>query len=165
VVYLHARYADGFLFSGTGVNPAIAALSIGDDPLTKFGNQTQLVDLSGQATTRAPDCTANVGVEYNVSMRNGGLRLNEHANYTPRHVINNPSIWCALIGTNTCAGVPEDRRNYHRFTEDGFVLLSACVQYTLPDRHAYVRVFGNNLTDHRYRVHNTAGRYCPWQSR
>ena len=64
----------------------------------------------------------------------------------------------------TCAGISADVQGQQRFREDGYVLASATATWTAPNGNLYVQVYGNNLTDVRYRQHYTGtanGTYAP----
>jgi iron complex outermembrane recepter protein len=162
--WLHARYGDNFIFTGTGVNPAAPGLTSYADPLLNLTNAAQVQDLSGLQMPRAPDFTANLGIDYNVPMGEGGLRFAGNVKYTTRYVLSNPSIWCqatpvvfgGVTNTYNCAGIPADRLREERYVEGAHALLSASVTWTDPTDHYYARVWGTNLTDHRYRLHWSA---------
>jgi outer membrane receptor protein involved in Fe transport len=47
---------------------------------------------------------------------------------------------------------PPDLREKERFRQDAYALLSARVTWTSSSEHFYVQVYGNNLTDHVYRL-------------
>src|SRR5262249_55053318 len=87
----------------------------------------------------------------------GGLRLAVNAKYTDSYVVTNPSVWGPLVA-------PEFQRQ-QRFREGKYALLQASVTWTDPTDHYYVRVWGNNLTAHRDRMHhtgnNSGGTYSP----
>lgn len=161
--WLHARYGDNFIFSGVGVANAGPgggiSLARNADPLKTYLNITQDQNLSGLAMSRAPDFTGTFGVDYNIPYKDGGLRVAANLRYTSRYVLTNPSVW----GANP--GVPIERQREQRFTQPGFALLGASVTWTEPSGHFYGRVWGNNLTDHRYRLHytgsSTYGTYSP----
>lgn len=165
--YLHARFGRGFLLDTVGVNPALAVLNVDSDPLKAARNVAQLQNLSGLQMSRAPDFAGNLGVDYNVPNGEGGLRLAANARYTDSYVVTNPAVWCDPSAPNgaICAGVPADRQRKQRFREGSYVLLNASVTWTEPGGHYFVRVWGNNLTDHKYRLHYTGnanwGTYSP----
>jgi iron complex outermembrane recepter protein len=182
--YLHARYKKGFFFSGTGVNPAGAGFNTNDDPLKVFPNIGLEMDLSGKQLSRAPDFSGYLGFDYLIPNGDGGIRIAANAKYTDSYVVTNPSIWggepaAALIARRNAAGnqnlAPNnnalfagtpfaDRANEQRARQGSFVLLNASVQWTDPLDHYYVRVWGNNLLDKKYRVHYNplaGGTYAP----
>jgi iron complex outermembrane recepter protein len=165
--YLHARYGKGFIFTGLAVNPAVAGVNMNSDPLKTYVNVNQNQDLSGMQMSRAPDLTATLGMDYLIPQGDGGLRLAANLKYTDSYVATNPSIWCDPEASNgaICAGIPADRQRQQRFRQGSYVLLNASVTWTDPSDSYYVRVWGNNITDHRYRLHYTGnatwGSYSP----
>ncbi len=167
--WLHARYGKNFFFTGTGVATAGpgggVGINVNDDPLKSLLNVSQLQNLSGQQMSRAPNFSASAGVEYLIPQGEGGIRLSLNGKYTSRYVVTNPSIWCEPTAANgNCAGIPADRQREQRFTEGAFVLLNASVTWTDPTDHYLVRLWGTNLTDHRYRLHysgTATGTYGP----
>jgi len=172
--WLHARYGDGFIFqSGVGVNPAAPGINASADPLKTYLNTNQVQDLSGLQMSRAPDFAANLGADYHIPNGEGGLRFSANVKYSGRYVVTNPSIWCqsapvVFNGTTSsynCSGVPSDRAREQRFTEGAFALLSGSITWTHPSGSYYLRIWGTNLTDHRYRLHYTGnagnGTYAP----
>jgi iron complex outermembrane receptor protein len=165
VAYLHGRYGAFPNAGGTGVNPSTTGLVVSTDPLLNYVNQSQTQDWTGIEMARAPKLTANLGIEYNVPKGEGGFKFNAHASYTSSYVATNPSIWCQPLASNgNCAGIPADVQRMQRFRQPGFALLSASVTWTEPAGRIYVQVYGNNLTDQRYKQHYTgtvAGTYYP----
>jgi iron complex outermembrane receptor protein len=161
--WLHARYGDGFIFTGTGVGTT-PGINTNSDPLLTLVNAAQVQDLSGLQMARAPNFTANLGMDYNVPMGEGGLRFSANVKYTTSYVLSNPSIWCqgtpvtfaGVTNTYNCSAVPADRLREQRYVEDGYALVSASITWTDPTDHYYARVWGTNLTDHRYRLHWSA---------
>jgi iron complex outermembrane recepter protein len=159
-LWLHARYGDNTFYTGTGVNPATRGINTNSDPLKTYVNVTQIAqDISGLQLSRAPNFSANLGVDYLVPMGEGGVRFAVNAKYTDSYVVTNPSIW------GTAAGVPADRQRKQRFREGKYALLNASITWTDSTDNLFVRLWGNNLTDHRYRLHyaGTAsfGTYSP----
>ncbi len=190
--WLHARYGDGFLFDGLSVNPSAVGSNTNSDPLKTFLNVSGLTsDLSGKQMSRAPDFAAYAGFDYLIPMGDGGLRFAGNLKYTDDYVVSNPSIYggwvanptviscstpnapriCydpAKVGNNQAilAGTPyTDRADEQRFIQKGYVLLSGSITYTDPSDTYYVRLWGTNLTDKRYRLHYNgtanAGSYAP----
>lgn len=187
--YLHARYSDNFFFTGSGVNPALAGFNTNADPLKVFQNVTLEQDLSGQQTSRAPDFTAYAGFDYLIPNGDGGIRISANAKYTDSYVVTNPSVWGGESGASLAArriaannpnlapnnnaifdaagaaGTPFlDRANQQRARQGSFVLINASVTWTDPTDHYFVRAWGNNLLDEKYRIHYnplSAGTYSP----
>jgi len=155
--WLHARYGDNFLFDGVGVNPASPGINVNKNPLKTYQNVTQVQDLSGLQMSRAPNFSANMGIDYLVPDGDGGLRMALNGNYTDSYVVTNPSIWGPLVA-------PESQSK-QRFREGRHLLVSASVTWSDPSNHYFARLWGNNLTDHRYRLHYTGtssfGTYSP----
>lgn len=158
-LYLHARYGDGFIFGGLGVNPAAAGLNVNTDPLRTFVNVNQNQDLSGLPMSRSPEFSGNLGMDYNIPRGDGGLRFSANLKYTSSYVLRNPSIWCqatpvtlaGVTSTYNCAGIPAGRLREQRFVENGYALINASITWTDPSDHYYVRIWGTNLTNHIYR--------------
>jgi iron complex outermembrane receptor protein len=175
--WLHARYGKGFQFNFTGVdctpnpppnNPAGGiGINTNSDLLKTCLNVTQLQNLSGLPMARSPNFSANLGFTYDIPMGEGGFRFAGNMYYTSKYVVTNPSVWCtptAGVATADCGLVPADRQREQRFVQGSYVLLSGSVQYTLPNGHVYVRVWGNNLNNKKYRLHYTGtsfGSYSP----
>lgn len=155
--YLHARYGDGFLYSGVGVNPAVTAFTSSGNPLKTYVNVAQVQDLSGLQMARAPSLTAQFGLTYAVPRDAGGLTFAANIKYTSSYVVTNPSVWGPLA--------PVAGQRKQRFREGEYALLSASVTWTDPTGQYYGRLWGTNLTDHRYRLHYTGnaswGTYSP----
>lgn len=184
--WLHARYGDNFLFSGSGVNPA-AGFNTNDDPLKTlintgqasgpFAGRTVTQDLSGMQMSRAPNFSAFVGFDYLIPDGDGGIRIAANAKYTDSYVVTNPSIWggdptySPLVPGDTVdnfeqlRGTPyESRSEQQRARQGKYVLINASVTWTDPTDHYYVRVWGNNLGDVKYRTHYNplaSGTYSP----
>ncbi len=159
-LWLHARYGDNTFFTGVGVNPAVAGINANADALKTFANVTQIAqNISGLQLSRAPNFSANLGLDYLIPNGDGGLRFAAALKYTDSYVVTNPSVW------GNATGVPVDRQRQQRFREGAYALVNASVTWTDPSDHYYVRVWGNNLTDHRYRLHysgtGTFGSYSP----
>ena len=169
--WLHARYGDGFVLTGTGVNPAAPAFNINEDPLKTFQNISVAQDLSGMQMSRSPDFSGFLGFDYLIPMGDGGVRFATNVKYTTSYVVTNPSLWGGepltafnqrlLADPNALpdneavlAGTPYvDRANDQRARQGAFALVSASITWTDPTDHHYVRAWGNNLTDVKYRTH------------
>ncbi len=190
--WLHARYGDGFVWIGNGVNPAQPGFNTNSDPLKTFqigaaANVAQ--DVSGMQMARAPDFTGFLGFEYNIPRGEGGLRFTANVKYTSSYVPTDITLWggetlasynarkaidpTAMPVNNAppaVAGQPAttpvgflggtpyaNRASEQRARQSGYALVNASVTWTDPTNHYYVRVWGNNLTDVRYRAHYRAG--------
>jgi iron complex outermembrane receptor protein len=183
--WLDAKYGDGFFISGTGVNPAGVGFNVNSDPLKVFPNVTVTQNLSGLQMSRAPDFTGFVGFDYNIPNGEGGLRFSANLKYTTSYVVTNPSIWGgdrtynARIGdadpsnngppVNTevftgTAFAGSARASEQRARQGAYALVNASVTWTHSSGSYYVRVWGNNLGDVKYRTHYnplSAGTYSP----
>jgi iron complex outermembrane receptor protein len=175
--WLHARYGDGFVFSGASVNPAVTGFNSNSDGIKMLGNRTLDQDLSGLQMSRAPDFTGFLGFDYLVPKGDGGLRFSANVKYTSSYVVTNPSIWggdtrtlvqragAPVDNSLSLAGTPyASRSNEQRARQSGYAMVNASVTWTDPSDHYYVRVWGNNLTDQKYRTHYNplgSGTYAP----
>lgn len=156
VAWLHARFGNFPNATGVGVNPALLGVNANSDPLRTALNIGQTQDWSGLDMARSPDWTANLGLEYTIPAKDGGLRMSSNISYTSSYVITNPSVWGPLAGA---------RAREQRFRQKGFTLISAQATWTEPSGHFYVQVYGNNLTNKKYKLHFTGtasfGSYSP----
>ena len=175
--WLHARYGDGFVFTGSGVNPAGTGYNTNSDPLKVFPNVTVSQDLSGLQMSRAPNWAAFGGFDYTVPTSSGEFLLAANAKYTSSYVVTNPSVWGGdptydgsdpnVLPDNTVLleGTPYvGSASKQRARQSGYVLLSASVTWTDPSDHFYVRLWGTNLTNQTYRIHKNpifTGTYQP----
>lgn len=167
--WLHARYGDDAFIDGTGVNPLAPSLpNRTGDPLKNLVNVTQQrQNLEGLQLSRAPDFSAFLGFDYLAEVQEGSLRIAANVKYTDSYVVTNPSVWCdpgARTNSANCGLIPADRQRQQRFREGAYALVNASVTWTDPSDHYYVRFWGNNLTDHQYRLHYTGtanGTYSP----
>jgi len=163
--WLHARYGDNFIFDGIGVNPAVSGTNTNSDPLKVFLNASRRMDLSGKQMSRAPDLAAYAGFDYLIPMGDGGLRFAANVKYTDDYVVSNPSIYGGWILTaanatqvfpnsTSLAGTSvANRAGEQRFTQKGYTLINSSVTWTDPSDTYYVRLWGNNLTDKKYKMH------------
>lgn len=185
--WLDAKYGDGFVINAQGVclNTAncpggqlsTAGFNTNADPLRVFTNKALDQDLSGLQMARAPEFTGFIGFDYLVPNGEGGLRFAANLKYTTSYVVTNAAIWggdprsaaarnfAPPDNSLALAGTPfAGRTNEQRNRQEGFALLNASVTWTDPTDSYYVRVWGNNLTDVKYRVHytnNANGSYAP----
>lgn len=174
--YLHARYGDNFIFVGTGVNPNGVGYNVSSDPLKVAPNVSSVnQNLSGLQMARAPDFTGFVGFDYNIPKGEGGLRLAANLKYTTSYVVTNPSVWGGetaasfnakralnpnYLPDNTAilAGTPYvNRASQERARQNAYALVNASITWTDPTGHQYIRVWGNNLTNVRYKTHYSPG--------
>jgi iron complex outermembrane receptor protein len=175
--WLHARYGNNFFFTGSGVNPLGTGFLPNADPLKVFPNATLSQDLSGLQMARAPDFSGFLGFDFNIPNGDGGLRFSANVKYSASYVVTNPSVWGGDATYNarivdadpsnngppvntqifTAAGAAGaafvSRASEQRARQGAFALVNASVTWTDPSDHYYVRVWGNNLTDVKYRTH------------
>ncbi|MBM3595710.1 MAG: TonB-dependent receptor [Alphaproteobacteria bacterium] len=163
--WLHARYGDGFIFDGLGVNSAASGTNTNSDPLKVFLNASRRQDLSGKQMSRAPDFAAYAGFDYLIPMGDGGLRFAANLKYTDDYVVSNPSVYGGWTVTAANAGQVfpnstsfagtglESRAGEQRFVQKAYTLINGSVTWTDPSDTYYIRLWGNNLTDKRYRLH------------
>jgi len=130
--WLHARYGDNVTFSGVGVNPAQVGINVNSDPLKTYLNVSQVQNISGLQMSRAPDFTANVGLDYLIPNGDGGLRFAVNGKYTDSYVVTNPSVWGPLA--------PAQFQRKQRFREGKYALLNASITWTDPSDSYYVRL-------------------------
>lgn len=131
--WLHARYGDFPTANGTGVN---AANTLNVSP--------QQQDWSDQQMARAPNFTANVGVDYTIEdVFKGKLLLSGNYNYTDSYVVNNASLFGPLFPPSA---------DLQRFRQGAYSLVSLQMTWTDPSDHYWVTGFVNNLFDKSYRM-------------
>ena len=118
---------------------------------------------------RAPDFTGFLGSDYIIPKGDGGLRFAANVKYTTSYVVTDPRSGAANhaalrqnrvgappVNTSNCAlaGTPYvSRASEQRARQSAFAQVNASVTWTDPTDHYYVRVWGNNLTDMKYRTH------------
>jgi iron complex outermembrane recepter protein len=143
--YLHARYSSFPNAVGTGVN-ATNTLNVAG----------QVQDWTGQRLARAPDVTANLGIDYTVPTSIGKLMFSVNGNYTSKFAVNNVSLYGPLA--------PAELQNQQRFLQDAYTMVSGQVTLTSPSEHYYAQAFVRNLTDVVYRLNyngSAFGDYSP----
>lgn len=172
--FLHARYGKNAVFLGVGVQPAGTGYNLNSDPLRTLPNQfipPLAQDLTGKQMARSPDFSGFLGFDYLIPQGDGGIRIAANVKYTSSYVVTNPSIWGGenLAAYNarkaldpdalpdnlaSLAGTPyADRANEQRARQGAYALLNASVTWTDPSDSYFVRIWGNNLGDVKYRVH------------
>jgi iron complex outermembrane receptor protein len=162
--WLHARFKTFTNAVGTGVN---------------FNNTldlpSQIQDWTGHRLARAPDFTANVGVDYTVPTGVGSLMFGVNANYTSEFPVNNVSLYdncLTATGTNSIPPVcsaalqaPANLVGQQRFVQKPYTLVSAQITLTSPSGHYYTQVWGRNLTDVVYRLNYNGGTFGDYSPR
>jgi iron complex outermembrane receptor protein len=104
-----------------------------------------LTDASGAHMQRAPEFTGNLGASYDIHVGGGDVTLSGNLYYTSSFYFD-----------------PEQQ-----FKQDSYALLSLRGQWTDPSGHYTLAVFGDNVTDKRYRTQglfNTLGVGSVWSS-
>lgn len=143
--WLHGRYKDFDNATGTGLN-ATTGLNVTNQPQ----------DWTGQQMTRAPDFTANLGVDYSVTAIKGGkLQFSSNLHYTSSYISNSASLY------GPRAGALADKQRYR---QDGYVLLNMQINWTDASDHMSLGVFGNNLTNQTYRLTYSGGAFGDYSS-
>ena len=149
-------------------------------PLRVLPNRSYDQNLAGLQMARAPTFTGFLGFDYLIPKGDGGLRLAANVKYTTSYVVTNPAVFggdTRTLAQRQALGVTEpdnslalagtpyaSRSNEQRNRQSGYALLNASVTWTDPSDSYYLRVWGNNLTDRKYRVHytnNANGTYSP----
>lgn len=80
---------------------------------------------------RTPEFTANLGATYKTEVAEGELALSGNLNYTSK-------FYFGPSGT--------------QFPQDGYATLDARAQWTTPDKHYHVAVYGNNIANAHYKT-------------
>jgi iron complex outermembrane receptor protein len=147
--YTHARYTS---FKNapyyTYCNPSVPAFSgqpfdcgaIGPGALTQV-----TTDASGYHMQRSPDFTANLGASYRTPVAQGDLTLSGNLYYTSKFYFD-PS---------------------QQFVQNGYAVLGLRAQWIDPSQHYKVALYGDNVTDKRYRTQvlfNTLGIGNTWSA-
>jgi iron complex outermembrane receptor protein len=146
VAYLHGRYKNFHNATGNGFNAA-----------TGLNVTGQVQDWSNLQMARAPRLSGSVGVDYQFQDVVGGkLRVGTNVSYTDSFPLSNPSIYGPLAG-------PALARS-QRYLQKSYTLINAQTTWTDPSGHYRVTVYGNNLTDKRYRLTNNGGAFGDYSS-
>ena len=144
--YTHARYRSfpaatySSYCDSTGAVPALACGAIGPGSLTQTSN-----DSAGYEMPRAPDFTGNIGVNYHASVAQGQLTVSGNLYYTSKFYFDSSK----------------------QFSQDGYEVLALRAQWVDPSQRYTFAVYGDNLTDKRYRVQtlsNTLGIGSVWSA-
>ncbi|WP_240725252.1 TonB-dependent receptor [Mangrovimicrobium sediminis] len=132
IAYVHGRYTDFDDVTGVGLDAA-----------TQTNISPQYQDWSDQEMARAPEWTANLGLDYSLPLAGGELVLAGNVNYTDAYVVQNLSLFGPLAGNAGGA-------NEQRYRQDSFTLVNARADWTSPGGRYTLGVYGENLTDERY---------------
>ena len=138
--WTHARYTDFINATGTGLNIA-----------TQRNVTGQAQSWSGQQMARAPSVSGNIGANYKTPLAGGSLELSVNGTYTASFVISNPSLFGPLG--------PAGRANDQRYRQGAYGLVNAQIGWTDPSDRFTLTVFGENLTNTRYRVVASGGAF------
>jgi iron complex outermembrane receptor protein len=138
--WLHARYSDFRNAPGTGLNAA-TGLNVGG----------QLQDWSGQQMARAPTFSGNLSADYDTRLASGDLLLSGTLSYTDSFVLYNASLYGPLA--------PAALASKQRYRQGAYALVSARAVWTDAGDHVRVTVFGNNLTNKKYRMTYSGGSF------
>lgn len=132
LAYVHGRYTDFPEATGVGLDAA-----------TQTNVSPQFQDWTDHEMARAPEWTANLGVDYTLGLAGGELVLSGNVNYSDSYVVQNLSLWGPLAGSGKPA-------NEQRYRQDSFTLVNARADWTSPSGRYELGVYGDNLTDERY---------------
>ncbi len=144
--YTHARYKNfpnaPYYTYCDPVAPATSDMYCANGP----GGLTQTtVDGSGFDMQRAPDFTGNIGANYQTPLANGQLTLSGNLYYTSSFYLD-PT---------------------QQFGQNGYEILSLRAQWEDPSERFTLAVFGDNVTNSRYRSvisYNTIGTGVAWSA-
>lgn len=134
-VWLHARYQD--------YDSAVSYFQVLDPTspaFALFGNQT--VDASDNDVARSPAITANIGLHYNQPLAAGNLDLNANYYYTDKFYFD----------------------AVNQFGQDAYGLLNLRATWTTADEKWAYSVYGNNVTDEKYRTQVLPGTFAIQQT-
>lgn len=95
--------------------------------------------------------TANIGFNYRADLAGGSLNLSANGSYTASYVLSNPSLFGALA--------PAGQANQQRYRQGAYGLVNAQVGWTAPGDHFTLTVYGENLTNTKYRVVSSGGAF------
>ncbi len=132
IAYVHGRYTDFEETTGVGL-----------DGTTQSNISPQFQDWTDQEMARAPEWTANLGIDYTLALAGGELVLSGNVNYSDSYVVQNLSLYGPLAGN---AGAADEQR----YRQDSFTLVNARADWTSPSGRYTLGVYGDNLTDERY---------------
>ena len=125
VSYTHAQYEE-YVGAGAPGTPYIPP---------NYGYATAAEDFAGNQMIRAPEWTANVGVNYTNPLANGELALSGNVYYTSDTPL-----------------TPDNR-----LEQEAYTLLALRAAWTDPSARFTFSVFGNNVTDEQFQVFSWAG--------
>ncbi len=132
IAYVHGRYTDFPDITGVGLNAA-----------SQSNISPQVQDWTDQEMARAPEWTANAGIDYTLETGVGSVVLSLNVNYTDSYVVQNLSLYGPLAA-------PQFNPNDQRYRQDSFTLVNAKVDWTDNSGRFSLGVYGENLTNERY---------------
>jgi iron complex outermembrane receptor protein len=140
LVLMKGRYKNFHNASGNGVD-ATNTLSIAN----------QLQDWSNLRMVRAPDVSGNIGIDYTVPLSTGSLLLSTNVSYTSTFPLQNPSVGGPLA--------PTDLQHKQIWVQTSYALLGASATWTDSSDRYTVSIYGDNLTNHTYRLDYNGGSF------
>jgi len=87
---------------------------------------------------RSPEFTGSAGIDYAIDLPLGALTFNANLYYTTEFFFDSPK----------------------RFSQDAYELLNLRATYTTEDEHWSLSIYGNNLTDTKYRIQVLPGDFA-----
>jgi iron complex outermembrane receptor protein len=144
VSILDAYYTDFSNAVGTGIGPGTG---VNAGRTINISNQVQ--DLSGKELVRAPNYSGNVGIDYELPTDIGKFLLTSTLSFTDSFVVSNPSVYGPQA--------PAALQNKQRLRQKAYQTLSAQLSWTDPSDHLTLAIYGNNLTNEKYRISYNAG--------
>jgi iron complex outermembrane receptor protein len=145
VGYLDAKYTD-YCTDLNGVAPNDPSLVACAPPIAVTGGVIQPVDLTGLPIARAPEITSRVGVDYGFDIGNAGsVNLSAEWAHQDESLTSDGG---APVGTTLgIVNFDGSKVDPMRPSTDVF---NASVQWTAPNNHLKVSLYGKNLTDELY---------------
>lgn len=131
--WTHARYRE---FDNAPVYtrcPTVAGCGGGTSFFLPSG-----ITLRNSPMQRAPEFTANVGLKYNTEVADGKLTLTSNLYYSSK-------LYYGPSG--------------NQFLQKGYALLALRAQWTDPSKHYSIALFGDNVTDTRYKTEVQASNF------
>jgi iron complex outermembrane receptor protein len=163
LAYLHARYTD----FGNATNVVVGPT----------GTNTSVIgSWTGRRLVRAPDWTGSISADYTVPLFGGELLASGTLTFSSRYAPQNASYQCTRVGHNVAGGdipfVPGTQAfcaagtsplSPGRFEENGFAIVNGQIGWTDPNDHFTITLFGENITNTRYKIVTTAFAYQTYQ--
>jgi iron complex outermembrane receptor protein len=157
--YLHARFTD----FGNATNVIVSPANL---------NTSVIGSWTGRRLARAPDFSGSAGFDYTLDLAGGKLVISGTGTYSSRYAPQNASYQCTRVsrnaggadiafvpGTQGYCAAQSDPLTPGRFEENGYFLANAQVGWTDPSKHLTLTVYGDNITDQRYKIITTGFAY------